>query len=184
MAHIQTRSHWLAVYVAYLSRCVLKMDHHCPWYVQHIFKHQRKPCFTLCLMLFDMFSFRVNNCVGFSNYKFFILFLTYASLYCLVICATVTQYFIKFWTVSTATSPVFPLSDQVLLPVSKANCKLYKCIQERQYWFVEINKVQSGCGEAHDGTLLSPVRCPTLVRVTADQKIHLRKLYLKETFSF
>jgi hypothetical protein len=40
-------------------RCTLKMDHHCPW---------------------------LGNCIGFANYKAFVLFLIYLSLFCLECC--------------------------------------------------------------------------------------------------
>lgn len=58
---------------AFSFRCVLKMDHHCPW---------------------------INNCVGWANYKYFILFLGYSILYTMFIALTSLKYFINFWSVS------------------------------------------------------------------------------------
>uniref|UniRef100_A0A6I8R5F6 Palmitoyltransferase n=1 Tax=Xenopus tropicalis TaxID=8364 RepID=A0A6I8R5F6_XENTR len=51
--------------------CVLKLDHHCVF---------------------------LNNCVGFSNYKFFLLCVLYALLMCLFTCAVSLYYSILFWT--------------------------------------------------------------------------------------
>jgi len=70
-------------YCSVVKKVVLKMDHFCPW---------------------------VNNTIGWSNYKFFILFLFYAFTYCLYVAATSLKiytsaypsdnfkaYFLKFW---------------------------------------------------------------------------------------
>ena len=53
------------------------------------------PQFNARYLLFD---FRVNNCVAFNNYKFFILFLGYALCYCVFLAACTLQYFLMFWT--------------------------------------------------------------------------------------
>lgn len=40
---------------------------------------------------------RVNNCVSFTNYKFFVLFLGYAFVLCLFAAATSFPLFLRFW---------------------------------------------------------------------------------------
>ncbi|KAF9541895.1 palmitoyltransferase for Vac8p [Mortierella hygrophila] len=51
------------------KRCVLKMDHHCPW---------------------------VLNCVGQDNYKFFVLFVFYTSVHCIFILASLIPLYLRF----------------------------------------------------------------------------------------
>ncbi|UJR38492.1 hypothetical protein I4U23_031159 [Adineta vaga] len=56
------------------EKCVLRYDHHCPW---------------------------TNSCVSFGNYKFFVLFLGWAFLFCIYVAATSLEYFIEFWKSAT-----------------------------------------------------------------------------------
>ncbi|KAF9215434.1 hypothetical protein BGZ59_001374 [Podila verticillata] len=50
------------------KRCVLKMDHHCPW---------------------------VLNCVGMDNYKFFFLFIFYTAVHCVYIFVTLAPLYLR-----------------------------------------------------------------------------------------
>jgi hypothetical protein len=52
------------------EKCVLRYDHHCPW---------------------------TNSCISYGNYKFFILFLGWALIFCLYVAGTSLEYFIQFW---------------------------------------------------------------------------------------
>jgi len=57
-------------YDSMTKQLVLKMDHYCPW---------------------------VANCIGYSNYKFFVMFLFYAITYCLFIMGTSLVPFLQVW---------------------------------------------------------------------------------------
>jgi hypothetical protein len=48
---------------------------------------------------FILFILRTNSCVSYGNYKFFILFLAWAFIFCAYVAATSLEYFIQFWQV-------------------------------------------------------------------------------------
>ena len=58
------------------ERCILRMDHHCPWLM--------------------------DTCIGLRNYKPFLLFLVYAILLCVWTCDTLARGFLRHWDDSLA----------------------------------------------------------------------------------
>jgi len=56
--------------------------------------------FLFFIKKFSFSSIQVNNCVCFPNYKFFVLFLLYAFLYCIFVASTTLEYLLQFWKVS------------------------------------------------------------------------------------
>ncbi|ORY86225.1 DHHC palmitoyltransferase-domain-containing protein [Protomyces lactucae-debilis] len=58
-------------------KCVLKMDHHCPW---------------------------LATCVGFHNYKQFILFLIYVSTWCIFLCGMTAWFLCEFFSLNDPSS--------------------------------------------------------------------------------
>ncbi|KAE8605198.1 hypothetical protein XENTR_v10015019 [Xenopus tropicalis] len=74
--------------ISYCEKCqALKPDrcHHCP-------------ICDICVLKLDHHCVFLNNCVGFSNYKFFLQCIMYALLLCLFSCAVSLYCSILFWT--------------------------------------------------------------------------------------
>ncbi|XP_031427274.1 palmitoyltransferase ZDHHC15A-like isoform X2 [Clupea harengus] len=89
--------------------------------------------FSLCLR-------RLNNCMGFSNYKFFLLFLAFSLLYCLFIVATVAPYFGKFWLGQLLNNSTVKLHVLFLMLVSLMFAVTLSFLLGFHCWLVTKNK--------------------------------------------
>ncbi|OCT81336.1 hypothetical protein XELAEV_18028155mg [Xenopus laevis] len=130
--------------VRYCTTChVIKPDrcHHCP------------VC-NVCILKLDHHCGFLNNCVGFSNYKFFLLCLTYAMLLCIFTSAVSLHFSILFWTHQLPNSPskvpiivLFSLTtednDDTTEENNPFNLGFGKNLREvfgneKKYWFLPI----------------------------------------------
>jgi len=100
-------------YCSVVKQCVLKMDHYCPW---------------------------VNNCVGYSNYKFFVLFLFYGLLYCLFVSLTSLPYFLRFWSNSWSGSSVAKFNILFLFFASSMFAFSITTLLSYHMWLVMKNR--------------------------------------------
>ena len=72
------------------NRCIIKMDHHCPW---------------------------INNCVGMMNMKFFLLLLLYSFIFCLCILILSVFYLIEWSSMNYSITSRFYLSFFLFLEI-------------------------------------------------------------------
>lgn len=78
------------------GRCVLKMDHHCPWLL--------------------------DSCIGLRNYKAFVLFLLYTSLFCVLCIDTLVRAFLAWWPRDAVVDVELPLTWVALFMLALLVC--------------------------------------------------------------
>lgn len=69
-----TRTHHCSI----CNKCILKMDHHCPWYVICLVWMNVDSKQSISKIIFTIFlAIRLNNCVGYANHRYFFMYMMY-----------------------------------------------------------------------------------------------------------